>query len=72
MEHRCGLQQEFSPAPMLLQRRTCFASRACRLAVAMDPHSRWINADRAATQQVYEALLDIDSDLAVVPQLALA
>ena len=41
-------------------------------AVAMDPHSRWINADRAATQQVYEALLDIDSDLAVVPQLALA
>jgi peptide/nickel transport system substrate-binding protein len=37
----------------------------------MDPHSRWINAERAATQQVYEALLDIDSNLAVVPQLAL-
>jgi peptide/nickel transport system substrate-binding protein len=41
-------------------------------AVAMDPHSRWVNADRAATQQVYEGLLDIDSNLAVVPQLALA
>jgi peptide/nickel transport system substrate-binding protein len=38
----------------------------------MDPHSRWVNADRAATQQVYEGLLDIDSHLAVVPQLALA
>jgi peptide/nickel transport system substrate-binding protein len=41
-------------------------------AVTMDPHSSWQNADRAATAQVYEQLLDIDSNLAIVPQLALA
>jgi peptide/nickel transport system substrate-binding protein len=41
-------------------------------AVTMDPHSLWTNANRAATTQVYEALLDIDSKLAIVPQLALA
>jgi peptide/nickel transport system substrate-binding protein len=41
-------------------------------AVTMDPHSRWVIPDRTATQQVYEALLDIDSNLAIVPQLALA
>jgi peptide/nickel transport system substrate-binding protein len=40
-------------------------------ALTMDPHSRWIMYDRAATQQVYETLLDIDSSLAIVPQLAL-
>src|SRR5262245_20257762 len=41
-------------------------------AVTMDPHSgAWPN-DRAATIQVYEQLLDIDSNLAIVPQLALA
>jgi peptide/nickel transport system substrate-binding protein len=38
----------------------------------MDPHSSWAIADRAATMQVYEQLLDIDSNLAIVPQLALA
>ena len=40
--------------------------------------SRWIRIragllfDRAATMQVYEQLLDIDSNLAIVPQLAVA
>ena len=28
--------------------------------------------NKVATKQVYEALLDIDSNLAIVPQLALA
>jgi peptide/nickel transport system substrate-binding protein len=41
-------------------------------AVTMDPHSSPLIADRAATMQVYEQLLDIDSSLAIVPQLALA
>jgi peptide/nickel transport system substrate-binding protein len=41
-------------------------------AVTMDPHSRLLNADLAATTQVYEALLDIDSNLQIVPQLAVA
>jgi peptide/nickel transport system substrate-binding protein len=41
-------------------------------AVTMDPHARTINAERAATMQVYEQLLDIDSNLAIVPQLAVA
>ena len=41
-------------------------------AVTMDPHSRWNAIERPALQQVYEALLDIDSNLAIVPQLALA
>jgi peptide/nickel transport system substrate-binding protein len=40
-------------------------------AVTMDPHSRWNAIERPALQQVYETLLDIDSDLAIVPQLAL-
>jgi hypothetical protein len=41
-------------------------------AVTMDPHS-WSQAEnRAATEQVYEALLDVDSYLKIVPQLALA
>jgi peptide/nickel transport system substrate-binding protein len=41
-------------------------------AVTMDPHSRWtVGTERPALQQVYEALLDIDSNLAIVPQLAL-
>ena len=38
----------------------------------MDPHS-WAAAENlGATKQVYEALLDVDSNLAIVPQLALA
>jgi peptide/nickel transport system substrate-binding protein len=41
-------------------------------AVTMDPHSSGLIADRAATMQVYEHLLDIDSNLAIVPQLAVA
>jgi peptide/nickel transport system substrate-binding protein len=41
-------------------------------AVTMDPHSSGHLADRAATMQVYEQLLDIDSNLAIVPQLAVA
>ena len=40
-------------------------------AVTMDPHSRWNAIERPALQQVYETLLDIDSNLAIVPQLAL-
>ena len=41
-------------------------------AVTMDPHSYDASHNKVATKQVYEALLDIDSDLAIVPQLALA
>jgi peptide/nickel transport system substrate-binding protein len=41
-------------------------------AVTMDPHSSDLIADRVATMQVYEQLLDIDSNLAIVPQLAVA
>ena len=41
-------------------------------AVTMDPHSLYEAENRVATEQVYEALLDIDSNLAIVPQLALA
>jgi peptide/nickel transport system substrate-binding protein len=41
-------------------------------AVTMDPHSRWNDIERPALQQVYETLLDVDSNLAIVPQLALA
>jgi peptide/nickel transport system substrate-binding protein len=41
-------------------------------AVTMDPHSLFLNANLVATKQVYEALVDIDSNLAVVPQLATA
>jgi peptide/nickel transport system substrate-binding protein len=41
-------------------------------AVTMDPHSLYEAENRAAVEQVYEALLDIDSNLAIVPQLALA
>jgi peptide/nickel transport system substrate-binding protein len=40
-------------------------------AVTMDPHSYGASNTRVATKQVYEALLDIDSNLAIVPQLAL-
>jgi peptide/nickel transport system substrate-binding protein len=40
-------------------------------AVTMDPHSRWNAIERPALQQVYETLLDVDSSLAIVPQLAL-
>jgi peptide/nickel transport system substrate-binding protein len=41
-------------------------------AVTMDPHSFLPRYNQEATRQVYEALLDIDSNLAIVPQLALA
>jgi peptide/nickel transport system substrate-binding protein len=41
-------------------------------AVTMDPHSLFLNTNLVATKQVYEALLDIDSNLAIVPQLAIA
>jgi peptide/nickel transport system substrate-binding protein len=41
-------------------------------AATMDPHSYSIEDNKGATYQVYEALLDIDSNLAIVPQLALA
>jgi peptide/nickel transport system substrate-binding protein len=41
-------------------------------AVTMDPHASGLIADRAATMQMYEQLVDIDSNLAVVPQLAVA
>ena len=37
-----------------------------------DPHSWFWTQNRTATEQVYEALLDVDSNLNVVPQLALA
>jgi peptide/nickel transport system substrate-binding protein len=40
-------------------------------AATMDPHSWYAAENRVATEQVYEALLDIDSNLAIVPQLAL-
>jgi peptide/nickel transport system substrate-binding protein len=42
------------------------------LAATMDPHSLSAQENRGATYQVYEALLDIDSNLVVVPQLAVA
>ena len=41
-------------------------------AATMDPHSYSIRRQQGATHQVYEALLDIDSNLAIVPQLAVA
>jgi peptide/nickel transport system substrate-binding protein len=41
-------------------------------AATMDPHSYASEDNKVATKQVYEALLDIDSNLAIVPQLATA
>jgi peptide/nickel transport system substrate-binding protein len=41
-------------------------------AATMDPHSYDYEDKEGATKQVYEALLDIDSNLAIVPQLASA
>jgi peptide/nickel transport system substrate-binding protein len=41
-------------------------------ASTMDPHANSNKDNKAATKQVYEALLDVDSNLAIVPQLALA
>jgi peptide/nickel transport system substrate-binding protein len=41
-------------------------------AATMDPHSYFDQDNMGATYQVYEALLDIDSNLAIVPQLAVA
>jgi peptide/nickel transport system substrate-binding protein len=41
-------------------------------ASTMDPHAYANKDNKAATKQVYEALLDVDSNLAIVPQLALA
>jgi peptide/nickel transport system substrate-binding protein len=40
-------------------------------AATMDPHSLYEAENRVASEQVYEALIDIDSNLAIVPQLAL-
>jgi peptide/nickel transport system substrate-binding protein len=40
-------------------------------AATMDPHAYSDKDNKAATKQVYEALLDVDSNLAIVPQLAL-
>jgi peptide/nickel transport system substrate-binding protein len=39
-------------------------------AATMDPHSYAIEDNKVATYQVYESLLDVDSNLALVPQLA--
>jgi peptide/nickel transport system substrate-binding protein len=41
-------------------------------AVTIDPHSRDTTGNNIATKQVYEPLLDIDSNLTIVPQLALS
>ena len=41
-------------------------------AATMDPHAYASEDNKGATYQVYEALLDVDSNLAIVPQLALA
>jgi peptide/nickel transport system substrate-binding protein len=41
-------------------------------AATMDPHAYAIEDNKGATYQVYEALLDVDSNLALVPQLAVA
>ena len=41
-------------------------------ASTMDPHANATKDNKAATKQVYEQLLDVDSNLAIVPQLALA
>jgi peptide/nickel transport system substrate-binding protein len=41
-------------------------------AKTFDPHSRFFTSNRTATEQVYEALLDVDSNFEIVPQLALA
>ena len=41
-------------------------------AATMDPHSYAIEDNKGATYQVYEALVDIESNLAIVPQLAVA
>jgi peptide/nickel transport system substrate-binding protein len=41
-------------------------------AVSMDPHSYVTRYNSVATKQIYEALLDVDSNLAIAPQLALA
>lgn len=36
----------------------------------VDPHASNLSAEKGATKQIYEALVDIDSNLAIVPQLA--
>jgi peptide/nickel transport system substrate-binding protein len=41
-------------------------------AATMDPHAYALEDNKGATYQVYEALLDVDSNLALVPQLAVA
>jgi peptide/nickel transport system substrate-binding protein len=41
-------------------------------ALTLDPHSYYDTPNRAATAQVYEALLDVDSYLKIVPQLAVS
>jgi ABC-type transport system substrate-binding protein len=41
-------------------------------ALTLDPHSYYDTPNRAATAQVYEALLDVDSYVKIVPQLAVS
>jgi peptide/nickel transport system substrate-binding protein len=41
-------------------------------AATMDPHANDNKDNKTATKQVYEQLIDVDSNLAIVPQLALA
>jgi peptide/nickel transport system substrate-binding protein len=41
-------------------------------AATMDPHAYDDSDSKGATYQVYEGLLDVDSNLSIVPQLALA
>jgi peptide/nickel transport system substrate-binding protein len=41
-------------------------------AATMDPHAYAVEDNKGATYQIYEALLDVDSNLALVPQLAVS
>ena len=41
-------------------------------AATLDPHASGLEDDKVATKQVYEALVDVDSFLDVVPQLAVS
>ena len=59
-------------SPTQPRRRTCCASRGPTRYGYNGPAFERLTGDRGATKQVYEALLDIDSNLAIVPQLAVA
>jgi peptide/nickel transport system substrate-binding protein len=58
-------------APAAAENVLRFTGKDAR-AATMDPHSYALEDNKGATYQVYEALLDVDSNLAVVPQLAVA